>query len=129
MQIGLITSATVALCICLAPAHPANAQSTTEKQATGSTPEALPISRHAAKPKLSLESALTIAKSQLKGPNFEISSYWVYGARFILYGDSKLADKDKVPCWHFTWLSDDSGHPPIEVVVFMNGESMRVPTL
>lgn len=128
MRIGLTTPAIAVLCVSLVPALPAIGQSTSKKQITVTNPESLPISRHAARPKLSLENALAIAKSQLKNP-VEIPSYWLYGAHFTLYGDSKLLDKDKAPCWHFIWLSDDSSQPTIEVVVFMNGDSMRVPTL
>jgi hypothetical protein len=120
-------SAAAVLSICLSNALAANAQSTGDKQAPVTNSERLPMS-HARKPKLSLENALAIAKSQLKNPS-EISSYWLYGARFILYGDSTLPDKDKAPCWHFTWLSDDFGQAAIEVVVFMDGNSMRLPTL
>jgi hypothetical protein len=128
MRIGRTMPAVAVLCICFVPAIPTSAQSTSGKQSVVSNAEALPIPAHAERPRLSLENALTVAKSKLKSP-VETSLYWLYGARFTLYGDSKLSDKDKAPCWHFTWLSEDSSRPAIEVLVFMNGDSMLVPTL
>ena len=107
----ILLTVVMATCTCLVPAGPASAQSTGEKQAV--VPLPIPP-RHAGRPKLSLERALEIAKSQLKGSNAEISGYWLLEGRFSLYGDGKLADKDTVPCWVFTWLSDEPSHPAID---------------
>lgn len=50
-----------------------------------------------------------------------------FKARLTLYGGEKLDDKDRLPCWDFTWLNDKDGHA-LEVVVFMDGKPMQLPT-
>jgi hypothetical protein len=126
MRIRLSPGVMATLLICFSSALPANVR--VGLQAPISNPKQLPLSSHSPRrPKLSLENGLAIAKSQLKN-TFEADSYWLHAANFTLYGDSKVPDRDKAPCWHFTWLSDESGQAPIEMVVFMNGDSMRVPT-
>jgi len=82
------------------------------------------------RPKLSLQEALQIAQSYIDKEHIDTSSYWLYRAMFILYGDSRTADKDKLPCWHFWWVnnSGDMGDY-VEILVAMDGKAWRVPSM
>lgn len=82
------------------------------------------------RPKLSLQDALQIAQTYIDKEHIDISSYWLYRAMFILYGDSKTPDKDKLPCWHFWWVtnSGDMGDY-VEILVAMDGKAWRIPSM
>ena len=88
----------------------------------------LPLAERHSRPKLSLKSALKAAQTFVKKQHSDISSYWLFDARFILYGGNDIPDAEKFPCWAFKWLGDSNGRA-IEIVVSMDGEPMERPSL
>lgn len=90
----------------------------------------LPTSHRGYKPKISLQAALKIAEDFVADEHIDVSGGWLYEGRFILYGDKTKPDSKKDPCWFFQWIPE-SGliGAQIEVVVFMDGKAMRLPTM
>ena len=95
----------------------------------GQTPG--PSSVHpTSRPRLSLQDALSIAEHYIDNEHIDIASYWLYRAAFILYGDPKTPDKDKLPCWHFWWVSDSGALGDyVEILVTMDGKVWRAPSM
>ena len=90
----------------------------------------LPLSRHQFRPKLSLQSALRIADGYIEKEHIDISSYWLYRANFILYGDQGKNDKDKDPCWHFWWVNNNGSLGDyVEIIVSMDEKAWRLPSM
>ncbi|MEY2413127.1 MAG: hypothetical protein QOD84_1733 [Acidobacteriaceae bacterium] len=81
-------------------------------------------SGHGYRPKISLQTALTIAENYLATEHVDVSDGWLLEARFSLYGDK---GKDKDPCWLFDWNMDHGVH--VEVIVFMDGKAMLSPSM
>jgi hypothetical protein len=122
-------AALTVLYVWLVAGCPTRAQSINQKPATDSNRNVVDLPFHAGhRPELSLESALKIAKAHVNDGKTDTSSYWLLQARLILYGAEKLDDKGKLLCWDFTWLNDKDGHA-LEVVVFMDGKPMQLPSL
>ena len=97
---------------------------------SGKTTTDLPLERLNFRPKLSLQNALKIAEGYIAKVPIDISSYWLYEVRFILYGDATTADKDKIPGWFFWWHNDDGIIGKyIEIFVSMDGKAMRLPSM
>ena len=57
-------------------------------------------------PKLSLQDALKTAENFTAAQKIDLSQFWLYRAQFILFGDSSRPDTEKVPGWHFWWVSN-----------------------
>jgi hypothetical protein len=89
----------------------------------------LPLGEPHTRPKLSLESALKIAQTFVQKQHSDSSSYWLFDARFILYGGNDISDEKKSQCWAFQWMNDTKGPPTIYIVVSMDGEPMEVPSI
>ena len=90
----------------------------------------LPVGPQTFKPKLTLQEALKIAERYIDKERIEISSYWLYQAKFSLYGDQKVPDKDKIPCWRFWWAKNNGAMGDfVDIVVFMDGKAVRLPTM
>ena len=53
-------------------------------------------------PKITLQQALKIAESYIKKEKIDISSYYLFEARWMLYGTDV-----KEPRWHFWWVNVD----------------------
>ena len=71
-----------------------------------------------------------IAKGYIVKEHIGSSSYWLYEAKFILYGAESTADKDKTPGWYFWWVNDGGALGDyIEIFVSMDGKAMRLPTM
>lgn len=88
----------------------------------------LPVGERHSRPKLSLESALKIAQTFAQREHTDSSSYWLYQAHFILYGEVNVPAEEKRPCWAFRWLNDSDGRA-IDIVVSMDGKSMETPSM
>jgi hypothetical protein len=88
-----------------------------------------PLGERHTRPKLSLESALKIAQTFVQKQHSDNSSYWLFDARFILYGGNDILDEKKSQCWAFKWMNDTKGPPTICVVVSMDGEPMEIPSI
>jgi hypothetical protein len=94
-----------------------------------STPDRPPI-RGRFRPALSLQNALKIAESYIETEHIDISTRWLLLAHFILVGDKKTADQDKIACWHFVWVSEYGGFgDDVEIVVTMDGKASRAPSM
>ena len=89
----------------------------------------LPLGERHTRPKLSLESALKIAQTFVQKQHSDSSSYWLFDARFILYGGNDIPDEKKSQCWAFKWMNDTKGPPTIYIVVSMDGEPMEIPSI
>jgi hypothetical protein len=88
----------------------------------------LPLGERHTRPKLSLESALKIAQTFVQKKQIDSSSYWLFEARFILYGGGNIPDEEKSPCWAFKWLNDSDGRT-IDIVLSMDGKAMETPRM
>jgi hypothetical protein len=101
-----------------------------QASASGKTTIDLPLGSHHTRPKLSLPNALKTAESYIVKRHIDTSSYWLYEAIFILYGDKTTADKDKLPGWFFWWVKDEGSIGDyIEIFVSMDGKAMRLPSM
>ena len=115
----------------LIPRAEAQDQSTpAAARAQGTATLDLPTSHREYKPKLSLQAALKIAEEFVADEHIDVSGGWLYEARFTLYGDKSNPDRQKDPCWFFQWIPE-SGlvGGQVEIVVFMEGKAMRLPTM
>lgn len=82
------------------------------------------------RPKLCLQDALKKAEEFVAKQEIDISHHWLYRAQFVLFGESGKPDSEKVPGWHFWWVSDsgDLGNY-VEVFVSMDGDCRRLPSM
>ena len=100
-----------------------------QASASGQAINHLPVGSHH-RPKLSLQNALKIAEAYIDKEHIDASSYWLYRAKFILYGDQASADKDKIAGWHFCWVNDSGALGDyIEIFLSMDGKAIRTPSM
>lgn len=82
------------------------------------------------RPKLSMQDALKIAEGYIDKQRIDISHYWLYRVIYILSGDEKTPDKDKIPGWHFWWVSETGTMgDDVEIFVAMDGRANRSPSM
>jgi len=82
------------------------------------------------RPKLSLQEALKTAEKFIASEKIDAEHFWLYRANFMLYGDPATPDKDKLPGWHFWWVSDSGGQGNyILIFVSMDGHCRRLPSM
>jgi len=120
------------LALCLESHSQSNqrAQGAQERRAKGTQTLDLALVKGTFKPKLSMQDALKIAESYVDKQHIGISGYWLYRAIYILSGDNNSADKDKIPGWHFWWVSDTGTMgDDVEIFVDMDGRAARVPSM
>src|SRR5258708_31971969 len=75
----------------------------------------LPLPKRSSyRPSLTLQNALKIADGYIVKQKIDISRYYLYEAKYILYGDKDNKD----PSWYFWWTHEDGtlGHY-VELVV------------
>ena len=90
----------------------------------------LAIANGAFRPKLSIQDALKVAENYIDKQHIDISTYWLYRVIYILSGDEKTPDKDKIPGWHFWWVSETGAMGDyVEIFVAMDGRANRVPSI
>src|SRR5215472_1974564 len=79
-----------------------------------------------ARPKVSLQGALKLAEDFISQQNIDIGPFWLYRATYMLEGDEKTPDQDKIPGWHFLWIKEN-GYlgDEVEIFVDMNGKAYR----
>ena len=76
------------------------------------------------RPKLSLQDALKIAEGYIGKEHIDVAPLWLYRAMYILSGDEHSAPKDKIPGWHFWWVSEAGGLGNyVEIFVDMEGRA------
>jgi hypothetical protein len=89
-----------------------------------------PVTKQIFRPKLLLQDALKIAEGFIDQQHIDISQYWLYRSAFMLMGDEKTADKDKLPGWHFLWVNDNGAMGDyVEIFVTMDGKASRMPSM
>jgi hypothetical protein len=77
-----------------------------------------------------MQDALKIAEGYIDKQHIDISSYWLFRTIFYLSGDEHTADKDKLPGWHFWWVSDTGAlGDDVEIFVGMDGRASRMPSM
>ncbi len=77
-----------------------------------------------------MQNALKIAEDYIGKQRIDISSYWLYRAQYILMGNENAAYKDKVPGWHFWWVSDTATTgDDVEIFVRMDGIASRLTSM
>ncbi len=74
------------------------------------------------RPSLTLQDALKIVEGYLVKEHIDISPYYLFEAKYILYGDKENKD----PSWYFWWTHEDGafGHY-VELVVSIKTGSVR----
>ncbi len=109
--------------------HP-TAQSQAQSPIASNEKTRLDLPSRSQRPKLLLQDALKIAKKFIASENIDATHFWLYRANFIFYGDSAKPPEDKIPGWHFWWVSD-SGQVGnyIEIFVSMDGHCRRLPSM
>jgi hypothetical protein len=63
----------------------------------------LTLSQRSFRPKLTMQRALQLAESHLKREKIDLSPFYLYEAKYILYGSKD----DQEPCWFFWWLNEN----------------------
>ena len=90
----------------------------------------LAIANGAFRPRLSMQDALKVAEDYIDKQHIDISTYWLYRVIYILSGDEKTPDKDKIPGWHFWWVSETgTTGDDVEIFVTMDGRANRCPSI
>lgn len=88
----------------------------------------LPLWKGSFRPQLSLQNALHVAEEYIDGNHSGISDYWLFEAKFITFGDKRTSNQQ--PAWFFWWVkNDDSMGGYVELIVFMNGQIRRMPSM
>ena len=78
------------------------------------------------KPKLTLQDALKKAENFVSTNNIPIDEYYLFQARFILYG----GEKNGQPGWHFWWVHQEGALGNYVVIfVSMEGEIQRLTSM
>jgi len=87
----------------------------------------LPITRRKFRPKISLQRALKLAESYIEKEKIDISSFYLYQAKFIMYGSKD----NQQPAWHLWWVSEDGALGNyVEILVMINtGSVSRLPSM
>lgn len=87
----------------------------------------LPAAKRNFRPKLGLRRALKLAESYIEKEKIDVSSFYLYQARFIMYGSK---DKQQ-PAWHLWWVNENGAAGNyIEILVMANtGSVSRLPSM
>lgn len=81
----------------------------------------LPAGNRKFKPKVSLQRALKLAESYIEKEKIDISSFYLYQAKFILYGSKE----NQKPAWHLWWVNQDGALGNyVEILVFIDTGSV-----
>ena len=76
-------------------------------------------------PKLTLQQALKIAERFIAKEKIDISSYYLFEAKWVLYGTDA-----KEPRWYFWWVNvDDALGHYVETTVSMEGRPQLQPSM
>lgn len=87
----------------------------------------LPIAKQTFRPKLTLQNALKLAESYIEKEKFDLSSFYLYQAKFILYGEKE----SRKPAWYFWWLNETGALGNyVEILVLIDtGQVSRLPSM
>jgi hypothetical protein len=87
----------------------------------------LPLPKPSFRPKLTLQRALQLAESYIAKEKIDLSSYYLYQAKYILYGNND----NQEPCWFFWWVNESGALGNyIEIIVSVEtGNISRLPSM
>ena len=87
----------------------------------------LPLAKRNFRPKLTLQRALKLAESYTAKEKINLSQYYLYQAKYILYGDKD----NQEPCWFFWWVNEDGALGNyVEIIVSIeSGNVRRLPSM
>lgn len=79
------------------------------------------------RPKLTLQRALQLAENYIEKEKIDISSFYLYQAKFIMFG----GEEQKQPAWHFWWLNEKTAVGDyVQLVVLINtGSVQKIPSM
>jgi hypothetical protein len=79
------------------------------------------------KPKLTLQRALQLAERFIAKEKIDLSPYYLYQAKYILYGSKD----NQEPCWFFWWVNEGGALGNyIEIIVSIEtGNVRRLPSM
>src|SRR3954471_16883043 len=83
--------------------------------------------RYSYRPSLTLQKALKIADSYIAREKIDVSHYYLFEAKYILYGSKA----NQEPSWFFQWVKDDGviGDYVQLVVSIKTGNVLRIPSM
>lgn len=104
-----------------------NQQPKPEKSAMQQQIVDLPLPKRSFRPKLTLQRALKLAENYIEKEKIDISPFYLYEAKYILYG-SKTSQE---PCWFFWWVSENgaTGNYVELIVLIETGNVRRLPSM
>ncbi len=87
----------------------------------------LPVPQRGFRPRLTLQRALTLAERYVERERIDISAYYLYEAKYILYG----SEGNREPSWFFWWVNENGSLGDyIQIVVSINtGEIRQIPSM
>ena len=87
----------------------------------------LPLTKRNFRPKLTLQRALKLAESYAAKEKIDLSRYYLYQAKYILYGGKDRQE----PCWFFWWVNEDGALGNyVEIIVSIDsGNANRLPSM
>ncbi len=87
----------------------------------------LPVPQRAFRPRLTLQRALRLAERYVERYRIDISAYYLYEAKYVLYG----SERTREPCWFFWWVNENGSLGDyIQIVVSINsGEIRQIPSM
>ena len=88
----------------------------------------LPLTKRNFRPKLTLQHALKLAESYAVKKKIDLSRYYLYQAKYILYGGK---DDRQEPCWYFWWVNEDGALGNyVEIIVSIDsGNVSQLPSM
>jgi LAS superfamily LD-carboxypeptidase LdcB len=82
----------------------------------------LPNNKKKFRPKLTLQRALQLAENYIEKEKIDISSFYLYQAKFIMFGGKE----QNQPAWHFWWLNEKAGVGNyVQLVVLIDTGTVR----
>ena len=87
----------------------------------------LPLPKRNFRPKLTLQRALKLAESYIAKGKIDLSPYYLYEAKYILYGSKD----NQEPCWYFWWVNENgaAGNYVEIIVSIVTGNVRRLPSM
>ena len=82
----------------------------------------LPLPKRSFRPKLSLQQALKLAEDYIEKEKIDISPYYLYEAKYILYGSKDHQE----PCWFFWWVNENGAAGNyVELIISIETRNVR----
>ena len=99
-----------------------NQQPKAEKSVTQQRIVDLPLPKRSFRPKLTLQRALKLAENYIAKEKIDISPFYLYEAKYILYGSKT----NQEPCWFFWWINENGAAGNyVELIVSIETENVR----